>query len=350
MPATFRKTKFTGREGLLAGGNWIVDKIKFVDTYPQQDALANIGQESMSNGGSPFNVLLNLAKLGASFPLAGVGLIGKDAEGDWISEQCAAHGVDARALRRHPAARTSYTDVMVVRQTGRRTFFHHRGANAFLDDGHFDFGARRNRIFHLGYLLLLDKLDQPDKRDGSVAARVLRRAKQAGLKTSVDIVSEDSQRFVEIVRPALRYVDYCFLNEFELERTTGVKIQRENGLDFVALKKAMQALLRAGVNEWVIAHFPDGVCALGREGAFVAQGSVRLPAKEIVSATGAGDALAAGVLLGLHDGEEIGASLRFGVCAAAACLRGAGTSDGLKSLEDCLQIAETHGFRDVLVD
>ena len=64
------------RQGILAGGNWIVDNLKVVDTYPQQDALANILSETIGNGGSPFNVLVDLARLGASFPLAGIGLVG----------------------------------------------------------------------------------------------------------------------------------------------------------------------------------------------------------------------------------------------------------------------------------
>src|SRR5271154_7169772 len=99
------------RSGLLAAGNWIVDKLKVVDVYPQQDALANIISESISNGGSPFNVLIDLAKLGAAFPLSGVGLIGADSDGEWASRQCAAHRVDTGQLRIHPAAHTSYTDV-----------------------------------------------------------------------------------------------------------------------------------------------------------------------------------------------------------------------------------------------
>lgn len=336
-----------GRRGLLAGGNWIVDKIKFIDTYPGQDALANIGEESSGNGGSPFNILIDLARLGARFPLAGVGLIGRDAEGAWIERQCASHGIDAGGLRRHPKARTSYTDVMVVRETGRRTFFHQRGANAFLDDGHFDFESSRARIFHLGYLLLLDRLDRPDARDGSVAARVLRRAGEAGLKTSVDLVSEDSRRFVDVVKPALRHVDYCFLNEFELERTTGLRVQRGRKIDFALLKKAAGVLLEAGVRDWVIVHFPEGVCALGRDGVLRRQGSVRLAPGQIVSALGAGDALAAGTLLGLHERESIATALRLGVSAAAACLGGAGTSDGVRPLKECLQFAEQLGFRPI---
>jgi len=32
------------RRGILAGGNWIVDRPKIIDVYPVQDSLANILQ------------------------------------------------------------------------------------------------------------------------------------------------------------------------------------------------------------------------------------------------------------------------------------------------------------------
>ncbi len=333
------------RSGIIAGGNWIVDKLKVIDTYPAQDALANIVSESVGNGGSPFNILVDLAKLGAPFPLAGVGLIGNDANGEWIAEQCRLHGIDAAGLRVHPDAPTSYTDVMTVQATGRRTFFHQRGANAFLGDGHFGFEEKTAKIFHLGYLLLLDQLDRPDPEFGTVAARTLSRATQAGYKTSIDVVSEDGARFPRIVLPALRHVDYCILNEFELGRTTGIEVRPPEGVDPRALFAAAQRLLDAGVREWVIVHFPEGACALGRDGKRHSQGSLQVPQTGIASTVGAGDAFAAGVLYGLHQESPIEEALRNGVCAAASCLGGTGTSNGILPLKECLGLAAKFGFR-----
>lgn len=335
------------RSGILAGGNWIVDKLKVIDTYPQQDALANILGQSIGNGGSPFNILVDLAKLGAPFPLAGIGLIGNDSDGEWIVQQCESNGIDCSQLRIHPQAPTSYTDVMTVQSSGRRTFFHQRGANSFLGPEDFDFTANHGKIFHLGYLLLLDALDQPDAEFGTAAARVLDRARQAGFKTSVDVVSEDSQRFAEIVLPALRHADYCFLNEFEIERTTGIMTRPNGGIDLEAVRAASDLLLEAGVREWVIVHFPEGASALGRDGAFRLQGSLCVPQSEIVSTVGAGDAFAAGVLYGLHEDEPIETALRFGVSAAASCLLGVGTSDGIMPPAECLKLIDAFGTRDL---
>src|SRR6059036_3432931 len=102
----------SGRRGLLAGGNWIIDQVKLIDVYPQSEQLANIrSQTRQGTGGAPYNVLVNLARLGADFPLLGAGLVGKDALGETILKDCSQHGIDTRCLRATAEADTSYTDV-----------------------------------------------------------------------------------------------------------------------------------------------------------------------------------------------------------------------------------------------
>jgi sugar/nucleoside kinase (ribokinase family) len=333
------------RKGILAGGNWIVDAVKIIDLWPQQDALANILSEAKGTGGSPFNVLADLALMGADFPLAAAGLVGADENGRWIVERCGQLHIGTNALKYTDAAPTSYTDVMTVQSTGRRTFFHARGANALLDAHHFDFAATDARLFHLGYLLLLDRLDSPSATHGTVAAEVLARAQAAGLKTSIDVVSEDSARFPKIVLPALKHVDVCIMNEFEAGRVTGLKIRVGEALDRAALRSAMQQMLAAGVRERVFVHYPEGGCALGADGQWHEHGSVKLPPDYIVGAAGAGDAFTAGVLLGCHEGRAVEESLRFGVCAAAANLSDETCTGGMRSLTQCLALGEKYGFR-----
>src|SRR5215212_4865583 len=102
----------SSRQGLLAGGNWIIDQVKLVDVYPQRESLANISSQSQGTGGAPYNVLVNLAKLGADFPLYAAGLVGKDGLGTAILDDCRKHKVDTKHLRATDAANTSYTDVM----------------------------------------------------------------------------------------------------------------------------------------------------------------------------------------------------------------------------------------------
>lgn len=335
------------RTGILGGGNWIVDAVKLIDFWPRQDTLANILQEAKGTGGSPFNILLDLALMGATFPLAGAGLVGDDENGRWILSMCQQYGIDPSALQTSTTAPTSYTDVMTVQSDGRRTFFHARGANAELDSRHFDFSKTNARLFHLGYLLLLDQLDQPHPKFGTVAAEVLSRAQEAGLKTSIEAVSEDSERFARLVTPALKYVDLCIMNEFEAERVTQKQIRVESGVDYRALEEAMAILLGSGVRERVVVHFPEGAASLGHDGPLARHGSVQLPPNYIKGAAGAGDAFSAGVLLAWHEGLPVEEGLRYGVCAAAANLSDETCTRGLRSLEKCLLLGEQFGFREL---
>jgi sugar/nucleoside kinase (ribokinase family) len=347
--ATAKNKSSSGRRGVLGGGNWIIDQVKLIDVYPQREQLANILSQSQGTGGAPYNVLINLAKLGADFPLIGAGMVGKDGLGQFILDDCKKHKIDARFLRATAEAPTSFTDVMTEQSHGKRTFFHARGANANWKGEDLDFTKIKAQIFHLGYLLLLDELDEPDTKFGTKAARLLAAAQEAGLKTSVDVVSEDSDRFARIVTPALKYVDYCVLNEIEAGKTAGFKIRQSDGtLDTVSLRHAAGALLQQGVRELVIIHFPEGSFSRTRKGEDVWQSSLNLPDKYIAGTAGAGDAFCAGVLLGLHEGWELKRCLEAGVCAAAASLSEPTCTGGMKPLAACLALAKKYKFRQAL--
>lgn len=331
------------RSGVIAGGNWIVDYVKTIDKFPEEDNLANIIDETTCNGGSPYNVLINLARLGARFPLEGVGLLGDDEAAEMIRITCAKHGIVTNQLHTTDQAPTSYTLVMSVKRTGRRTFFHHRGANMLLSEKQFDFSRSWAKIFHLGYLLLLDWMDKTHP-DGTVAAHVLKKAREAGLLTSIDLVSEDVSRFESVVLPALKYCDYCFMNEIEAERTTGIPLRLEGNLLWSHLHRAAQIIKQHGVKQWVIIHFPEGALALGSKKIPIVQPAIQVPKNRIKGVVGAGDAFAAGVLFGVHEGHSIHESLRYGVASAAACITDETTSDGVLPLAQALEIANRYGY------
>lgn len=331
--------------GLLAGGNWIIDQVKMIDVYPEPEQLTNIRRQSQGTGGAPYNVLVGLARSGAPFPLYAAGMVADDPLGREILADCRRHRIDTRHLCTTKEAPTSYTDVMTEIRTGRRTFFHARGANALWRGDGLDFDRFHPRIFHLGYLLLLDALDEPDSKFGTRAARLLAAAQDSGIKTSVDVVSEDSDRFVKIVNPALAHVDYCILNEIEAGKTTGFRTRDASGtLDTVALRHAAGALLQQGVRELVVIHFAEGAFARTRRGEDVWQPALNLPEGYIVGTAGAGDAFCGGVLWGLHEGWKIERCLLTGVSQAAASLSDATCTNGMRPLRSALALAKKYGF------
>ena len=340
-----RPSSALGRHGLIAGGNWIVDHVKIIDSWPQQDTLANILGQTDANGGSPYNILVDLAKMGARFPLEAVGLVGDDADGRLIHAECTGLGINTKALQSTRQAATSYTDVMSVQSTGRRSFFHQRGANALLGPEHFDFTTTQAKHFHLGYALLLDRLD--GLIDGVPGMQIVfKAAHAAGLTTSLDCVSESGNRFASVVTPVLPEVDVFLANDFEAEKITGIAVRKGDRLDRSGTEAAARRLIELGVREWVVLHFPEGACACNRQGEVVWQGSLRVPRVAIRGAAGAGDAFAAGVLWGWHEGRDAAWSLKLGVGAAAACLRAPTCSGSIPPVSEIEALAQEWGYRD----
>ena len=332
------------RIGIASAGNWILDITKIIDVYPEQDTLANISEQSSNNGGAPYNVLKDLAKLKAPFPLYGIGLVGNDETGKQIRKDCEDHSIDTSQISFSSKAGTSYTDVMLVKDTGRRTFYHYRGANALFDLQHIDLINLRARILHLGYLLLLDSLDEIKSNGLTNASVLLEQARALGFKTTVDLVSENSNRFKSIIIPSLPFIDVLFCNEYEAGKLTDIEINTENpNLDEV--NELISRLLSMGVKEWVILHFPKGCVAGNVQGEMVFQGSVNLPEDMIVGTTGAGDAFAAGTLYGYHENWPMDKCLELGVSSAAMSLTQAGCSDGLIPMDKTLELSAQYGFR-----
>lgn len=328
------------RIGITAAGNWIVDRVKQVDCLPRRGMLANIKSMSDSPGGAPANVLNDLARLKSPFPLAGLGVIGDDADGQYLKQTFTDLGVDISALVTTAEAPTSFTDVMNDVTEGNRVFYHHRGANALFEPKHVDISQLNCRIFHLGYLLLLDAMDQPHAEHGTVAADLLRQIQEAGILTSVDVVSEEGDRFTKIVPPALKYVDYLILNEVEAGYAAGIKnVRDESGkLNGEALIEAVERLYQFGNMKLVAVHMPEGAYIREQSGKRSSVGSLDIPKGFIAGAVGAGDAFCAGMLYGLHEGWEPIEAARLGGCCAIASLSKPGASEGI------LPLAETQAF------
>jgi sugar/nucleoside kinase (ribokinase family) len=280
--------------------------------------------------------------------LSALGLVGDDERGRSIIEECEKLRINTVKLQKTSSSHTSYTDVMSVKNTGRRTFFHQRGANAFLDTTHFNFEDVQAKIFHLGYLLLLDKLDIIGPDGNSGAAHVLKKAKEAGLITSADLVSERSDRFKKIVPCALPHIDYLFVNEFEAEMLSGIPTTSNGKILVDQCTLAASKILQMGVQESVILHFPAGAIALDKNGSKIFQPSINVLPEDIRGAVGAGDAFAAGVLMGIHENWHMEDCLKMGVCAAASSLFDVTSSEGIVSATDCLLLAGKYGYKELL--
>lgn len=332
------------RKGICVAGNLVVDITYPIERWPRQSELTTITEGiTRSVGGAVCNVVTDLARMDKSLPLSALGVIGQDAEGDFILEQLGKYrNVDLSLLGRKGA--TSFTAVMSDNRTKARTFFQYRGANALFDESFIDWEKIDAELLHVGYILLLDALDQEDAEYGTKMARLLAEARRRGLKTSIDVVTETGDRFQTLVPPALRYTDYCVINELEAQQITGVPLRDESEkLHPENMKEALERMKELGVSTWTVIHCPEGGYGLDEENRYVSLPSLRLPEGYIKGTVGAGDAFCAGVLYGAQKRWALPESIRLGTCAAAASLSEPGASEGVGTAEEVLKLWDRFG-------
>ncbi|MFR6376019.1 MAG: carbohydrate kinase family protein [Oscillospiraceae bacterium] len=253
------------KKGICCAGNMIVDITYPIETWPKQNELTHITEGiTRSTGGSVCNTITDLARLDPALPLVASGFAGHDAEGDFVLQEMGKYkNIDLSMVKR--SGDTSFTAVMSNNQTKERTFFQYAGGSAYYGEDDIDWDKLNVDIFHIGYILLLPHLDEPDAEYGTKMARLLHRAQQAGMKTSIDVVSEAGERFKRLVTPALKYTDYCIINELETQQTTGVLLREEDGtLHVENMKAALQKLHELGVAKWAVIHCPETRLRHGR--------------------------------------------------------------------------------------
>ena len=333
------------RKGICVAGNLIVDITYPIERWPRQSELTTITDGiTRSVGGAVCNVITDLAKLDETLPLSALGVIGEDAEGEFILEQLGRHeNIDLSLLGRKGT--TSFTAVMSDNRTKARTFFQYRGANALFDESFIDWDRIDAEILHVGYILLLDALDQADGEYGTKMARLLAEAQGRGIRTSIDVVTESGDRFRTLVPPALRYTDYCVINELEAQQITGVLLRdEEEKLYPEHMEEALRKMKELGVSTWAVIHCPEGGYGLDEKNHFLTVRSLKLPEGYIKGTVGAGDAFCAGVLYGAEKGWGLAESVRLGTCAAAASLSEAGATEGMRPAAEVLKLAELYGY------
>jgi len=253
-----------------------------------------VKQLELLAGGCAANTAAVLAKLGAKVRLAG--LIGQDALGDAVLADLGACGVGLDKVTRNPKAPTSAA-IVLVSDNGERSFFYRNGGNELLANTHVTDAMLKAATFvHVGGALKLLNLD---------LAELMRRAKSFGCTTSLDTDWDVHGNWMRRLGTALPRIDYLMTNEEEAASLTGQE----------APAVAAGDLLARGPQAVVIKR--------GKQGALLAtrRGISEHPAYrvEVQDTTCAGDAFAAGFLLGMSRRRPLDESLLLANAAGALC-------------------------------
>jgi len=329
----------SSKSGILCAGCWTLDQIRVINHWPTEESLALTLRTDKQGGGSAHNVSIDLKKMDASLPVFTAGLIGQDAAGDFLAEQAAQFGVDTTQLKRIAETTTSFTDVMTVESTGKRTFFHHTGTNDLITPDHIDVEQSSAKILHLGLLGVHKNLDAPWMQEANGWVEILKRAKSAGLHTNIEMVSIDPDINRRLALPCLDFLDSLIINDYEAGCLSSIDTIENGEANADACMAAARHLLSVGAMEFVIVHFPTGAAAVNRSGDELHVPSINIEPSLIKGSVGAGDAFTAGALYGVHNEYPLEQCILLGHAIAAASLRSETTVGSVGSVEECLKFA-----------
>lgn len=291
---------------------------KPIDRMPDRGELRAVERIELHSGGCAANTGGALAKLGIQTEI--IGKVGRDGLGDFLIDTLSRAGAGVRGVVRDPSAPTAATMVLVD-SAGERSFLTSSGANATFHLGDIDWEiALSAPILHIAGPFLMDRYM------GDQNAEVLKRAKAAGLTTTLDSVWDATGRWMDVLAPCLPYLDYALPSLEEARKLTG----REKPSEIA------KVFLDAGVQVVGI--------KLGEQGAYVATRNgdeLNVPALPVpvTDTLGAGDAWAAGFLCGLVRGWDLAKTLRFANATGACCVQALGATTGIRSFEDTCALA-----------
>lgn len=226
-------------------------------------------------GGSPANVAVAAARLGAS--VAFIGKVGSDFFGEHLVDVLKSEGVETRGMRFDSAARTTLALIAQPSdQTNEYIFYRNPGADQLLRPDELDLPLlQQARILHCGSL----SLSQEPCRSATFEA--VRIAKQAGALISFDVhyrpaLWDSPEQALTQIRAMLPFADLIKANQTEMELVTG---SRE-------IEQGAAQLMQGGAKLVVI--------TLGAQGSYFSsasqKGYVNGFKVDAIDSTGCGDA------------------------------------------------------------
>ncbi len=285
-----------------------------LETMPSMGETGMASGITLAAGGDAMNQSTALAKLGN--PVGLMAVIGDDAQGKFILEQCKARNINTAGLCLDPNIPTT-TSIVLIDNSGEHVFLGARAGSAVaMGPEHYNLDLIKPglKVFAIGSLYWAPRFD----RDAVLP--LLRKAKSAGAITVADMVMDYIKDGLDgSLREAWQYLDYAAPSELEAELLTGSTDPRIIAAEF----------RKRGVKNVILKRGLKGIIAFIDDEVFECP-AFKVPA---VDTTGAGDNFLAGFMHCLVRGVPPDKALRFASATAALSIQAVGAGAGLKDLQ-----------------
>lgn len=287
---------------------------KPVTKIPERGKLGFIDSVKLYNGGGAMTAAINIKKLGANTAI--LGKVGDDGLGMFLKGILDSKKVNTDGLVLDSEVDTS-ASVVIVDEGGERTFLHCKGSNAAyrLEDVNFDIIKDSKIVFFTGSTLM-------DAIDGEPTAELLKKCKEMGKITALDLAWDDSGRWMEVIGPSLPYVDYFLPSIEEAEQLSG-ETELDKISDVFFAKGAKHVVIKVGKDG---CYFRENASAPGKV-------IPTFPGKP-VDTTGAGDSFCSGFLYGVSIGLDMEQACIVGNATGTQCVLSVGATSGAKTYEE----------------
>jgi sugar/nucleoside kinase (ribokinase family) len=284
---------------------------------PEREHLAQ--DLSITLGSSSAIFSHNLASLGNKVGFSSA--IGSDPFGKICLERLGESGVDLSGVRRMPGKTTGLT--VILPQGKQRYILTYPGTMFEMSDKDLDLDYVFNaRHLHLSSYFLQKGLQ-------ASLVDIFRKAKEAGLTTSLDTNDDPQDHWSKAIYDLLKYVDVLLPNEREACKLANVQ-DPESAVDFLSEKVAIVVIKR------------------GSDGALARMGAKRYTAAplkvEVADHVGAGDSFDAGFLHQFIRGRKTEDCLAFGNIVAALSVTRPGGTEAFRDAHYRDSFLRSHGL------
>lgn len=292
-----------------------------VSNYPEKGILESVNSITMHNGGNAMTAAINLRKLGVESYM--VGMVGDDMFGTFLKNKLEESGIDTKGVKISSEAQTS-SSVLMIDKSGERSFFHCKGTNAIFSESDIDYSIieKCDAVFVTGTFLM-------DNFDGTETMKFLRRCKEMGKTTFLDVCWDANGKWGELLDMSMPYIDYLMPSIDEASCIAGKELPEEIADVFVS-KGAKNVIIK-----------------LGSKGSYLRKegetNGVIFPPYYIenpVDTTGAGDSFCSGFLAAFARKKSPEECMVFANAVGAHCVTKKGATTGIKSYEETVEFIE----------